>query len=179
MHASKIKEYHIIISSPKDHHVMNGGYAEKILSTKLKSPDSCKKGPNQKQSHMIKSRGIKVEKDSSHGGPPGVPKVTCDFSLQVLPHFNPTKEDFPQYHLRQSPLHVLRLKSSKNCTGQRQLILWQFSPISSLLLQESTIHPTPYGQVFFKRYKGFVPLVVGQSLLYLEITGNESYGQLD
>ncbi|MBW0580896.1 hypothetical protein O181_120611, partial [Austropuccinia psidii MF-1] len=74
MHARKIKEYHIIISSPKDHHVMNGGCAEKKSSPNLKSPDLCNKGPHQKWSHMMKSRGIKVEKDSSHGGPPGLPK---------------------------------------------------------------------------------------------------------
>ncbi|MBW0544208.1 hypothetical protein O181_083923 [Austropuccinia psidii MF-1] len=74
MHARKIQEYHIIISSPKDNHVMNGGCAEKQLSPNVKSPDPFKKGYHQKQSHMMKSRGIKVKRDSSHGGPPGIPK---------------------------------------------------------------------------------------------------------
>ncbi|MBW0560509.1 hypothetical protein O181_100224 [Austropuccinia psidii MF-1] len=74
MHARKIQEYHIIISPPKDNHVINGGCAERKLSPNLKSPDPCKKGPHQKQSHMMKSRGIKVEKDSSHGGPSRLPK---------------------------------------------------------------------------------------------------------
>ncbi|MBW0509930.1 hypothetical protein O181_049645 [Austropuccinia psidii MF-1] len=74
IHARKIQEYHIIISSPKYHHVMNGGCVEKRLSQNLKSPDPCKESPHQKQSHMMESRGIKVEKDSSHEGPPGLPK---------------------------------------------------------------------------------------------------------
>ncbi|MBW0481286.1 hypothetical protein O181_021001 [Austropuccinia psidii MF-1] len=74
MHASKIQEDDIIISSPKDHHVMNGGCAEETLSPNLKSPDPYKKTPQQKWSHMMKSRGITGEKDSSHGGPPGLPK---------------------------------------------------------------------------------------------------------
>ncbi|MBW0543829.1 hypothetical protein O181_083544 [Austropuccinia psidii MF-1] len=74
MNARKIQEYHIIISPPKDHPVINGGCAERKLSPNLKSPDPCKKGPHQKQIHMLKSRGIKVEKYSSHGGPSGIPK---------------------------------------------------------------------------------------------------------
>ncbi|MBW0554474.1 hypothetical protein O181_094189 [Austropuccinia psidii MF-1] len=44
------------------------------LSPNLKSPDPCKKVPHQNQSHMMESRGIQVEKDSSHGVPPGLPK---------------------------------------------------------------------------------------------------------
>ncbi|MBW0493672.1 hypothetical protein O181_033387 [Austropuccinia psidii MF-1] len=74
MHARRIQDYHIIISSLKDHHLMNGGCADKELSQNLKLPDPCKKSPHQKQSHMMESRGIKVDKDSSHGGPPGLPR---------------------------------------------------------------------------------------------------------
>ncbi|MBW0559880.1 hypothetical protein O181_099595 [Austropuccinia psidii MF-1] len=69
MHARKIQQYHIIISSPKENHVMNGGCAEKQLS-----PDPNNKSPHQKQIHIMESRGIKVEKDSFHGGPPLLPK---------------------------------------------------------------------------------------------------------
>ncbi|MBW0493104.1 hypothetical protein O181_032819 [Austropuccinia psidii MF-1] len=127
MYASKIQEYHIIISLPKHHHVMNGGCAEKILSPNLRSPDPCKKGPHQKQSHIMKSRGIKVEKDSSHGGPPGLPKgvisnskiVTYDFPLQVLPHFNPTQEEFPH---QESPFFTIAgsFWEKKRIQGQKQ-----------------------------------------------------------
>ncbi|MBW0529836.1 hypothetical protein O181_069551 [Austropuccinia psidii MF-1] len=69
MHARKIQLYHIIISSPKYNDVMNGGCAEKQLSHYL-----YKESPHQKQSHMMESRGIKVEKNSFHGGPPVLPK---------------------------------------------------------------------------------------------------------
>ncbi|MBW0578903.1 hypothetical protein O181_118618 [Austropuccinia psidii MF-1] len=89
MHARKIQEYNIIISSLEDHHVMNGGCAEKELSPKLKSPDPCKKSPHQKQSHMMESRGIKVEEDSSHGGPhghsKGINRGALSPKIQVLP----------------------------------------------------------------------------------------------
>ncbi|MBW0548180.1 hypothetical protein O181_087895 [Austropuccinia psidii MF-1] len=74
MHARKIQKYYAIVRSPKDPHVINGGCAEKILSPNLKLPDPCKKGPHQKQINMMESRGIEVEKDSSHADLPGLPK---------------------------------------------------------------------------------------------------------
>ena len=64
----------MIISSPNNHHVMNGGCAKKRLSPNLKSPDPCKKSPHHKQSHIMESRAIKGAKDISHEGPPGLPK---------------------------------------------------------------------------------------------------------
>ncbi|MBW0567674.1 hypothetical protein O181_107389 [Austropuccinia psidii MF-1] len=94
MHARKNQEYHVIISSPKDHNGINGGCAEKELSPKLKSPDPFKKGPHQKQSQIMKSRGIKVEKDSFHGGPPGLPKAINTGAL------SPQIQKFPHAHYK-------------------------------------------------------------------------------
>ncbi|MBW0548340.1 hypothetical protein O181_088055, partial [Austropuccinia psidii MF-1] len=66
---------------------MNGGCAEKQLSPNLKSPDSSKKAPHQKWSRMMKSKGIKTEKGSSHGGPPGLPKGINRGALSPHAHY--------------------------------------------------------------------------------------------
>ncbi|MBW0573782.1 hypothetical protein O181_113497 [Austropuccinia psidii MF-1] len=74
MHLRTLQEDDVIRSPPKKSHLINGGCAEEEVSPNLKSPEQCRACPHEKQIDMMESRGIKVAKDSSHAGPPDLPK---------------------------------------------------------------------------------------------------------